>query len=149
MTNRAVCAIALVVMFTGPLAAEPAIEPGLYEITYSLELPHLERYAIARTATVCIGPGYPASKLPLPILGSNGAYEGCPVQRLKAQGQYLSYETVCAGRAAARATAKYRLEHGRLQGRIKMMLGAKNMTMTEVQSGRRLAGCSLAGQSVD
>jgi hypothetical protein len=33
---------------------------------------------------------------------------------------------------------------GAFEGRIAMVMGGKNMTMTEVQSGRRVGGCDLS-----
>jgi hypothetical protein len=44
----------------------------------------------------------------------------------------------------AKARADYTLSADRFEGRIFIVLGAKNMTMTEVQAGRRVGACGPA-----
>ena len=46
--------------------------------------------------------------------------------------------------AAARGHAVYELSTDAFTGRIAMVMGAKNMTMTEVQHARRIGECSPA-----
>ncbi len=57
-------------------------------------------------------------------------------------GDALRFAIACEGRGAARASAVYRLLPEAFEGRIAMVMGGKNMTMTEVQSGRRIGPCS-------
>jgi hypothetical protein len=59
-------------------------------------------------------------------------------------GARLEYDIVCAGRDAPRAKAIYTLAPAELRGRISITMGAKNMTMTEVQIGHRLGNCATA-----
>ena len=136
----------LLILGAGPVAAEPVIGAGLYEVSYRLELPHLERYAMTRKKTVCIGDSRKPAVLPLPIFGDNDAFSDCAVVNRQSGQRFLSYNIVCPGRAAEKATATYRFARGGFHGRVEMVLGAKNMTMTEVQSGRRLQSCSLASK---
>ena len=122
------------------------LRSGLYEIEYSLELPHLERYAIVRSATFCIDARRHAFGPPIPVMGANNAFEGCAVENLRSSGSFMAYDIACRGRDAARAHALYRKDGDTFKGRVAMIMGAKNMTMTEVQAGRRLGNCSLAAQ---
>ena len=124
------------------------LEAGLYAIDFRLELPHLERYAVNRTATVCIAPGNLTGATPLPVLSGNGAFDACSATNVARKERRLAYDIACAGRAAARASATYSLSparHDRFRGRIEIVLGAKNMTMTEVQNARRIGHCDVAG----
>jgi hypothetical protein len=58
----------------------------------------------------------------------------------------LRYAIHCPGRDAARAEARYRPAPDGFRGRVAMVLGAKNMTMTEVQTGRRLGACGAVAE---
>lgn len=128
----------------GGAVAEPESNPlrgGSYEITYRLELPHLERWAIGKRKTVCLTG---AQQSVLPVLSSNTPFAKCRAENWRRDGAELSYDIVCDGRASARAHAAYRIGPHEFTGRIAMVMGAKNMTMTEVQSGRRAGSCDLA-----
>jgi hypothetical protein len=57
----------------------------------------------------------------------------------------LSFDILCDGRGAARARAVYTLMPRGFEGRIAMVMGGKNMTMTEVQAGHRVGSCDMAG----
>jgi hypothetical protein len=117
------------------------LQGGSYEISYRLELPHLERWAIDKQRTVCIA----ETREPvLPVLSPNTPFAKCRTQNWRREGAGLSYDIVCDGRASARAHAAYRYGPTEFTGRIAMVMGAKNMTMTEVQSGRRAGSCDLA-----
>lgn len=134
-----------------PQAAAPlgdVLQAGLYVIDFRLELPHLERYAVDRTATVCIAPGTLTGAAPLPVLSGNGAFAACSTANVARNARRLAYDIACTGRAAARATATYALSpsrQDRFRSRIEIVLGAKNMTMTEVQRARRVGRCDVAG----
>jgi hypothetical protein len=139
-------AIAAIFFSTGPAGGAEAGETGRlrggsYEITYRLELPHLERWAIERQRTVCIAD---TPEPVLPVLSPNTPFATCRTQNWRRDGAWLSYDIICDGRASARAHAAYRHGPDAFTGRIAMVMGAKNMTMTEVQSGRRAGSCDLA-----
>jgi hypothetical protein len=139
----AIAAILLLTCLASGAAAEPetSLRGGSYEITYRLELPHLERWAIDKRRTVCIA----ETREPvLPVLSPNTPFARCRTENWRREGAGLSYDIVCDGRASARAHAAYRYGPGEFTGRIAMVMGAKNMTMTEVQSGRRAGSCDLA-----
>lgn len=121
-------------------AEELPLTPGLYELEIRLELPHLERYAGIRTETVCIAE---TARVParLPVLAGNNVFRTCPATNRRRSGTSLNYDITCPGRVPARALARYTVAADRFDGRIAITLGAKNMTMTEVQRGRRIGDC--------
>ena len=145
MNIRTAVLIAVVVLAPVQVAgaAEIKLRAGFYEVSYRLELPHLERYGIDRTAMVCIGDAKRPAALPVPVLSAKAVFAGCPVTDIRQDLTKFEYQVSCAGRGAARATAIYRLGPDQFGGRIAMVLGAKNMTMTEVQRGRWMGSCEV------
>jgi hypothetical protein len=126
-------------------ANQSPLEGGLYEITSRLELPHLERWAVDQTMSICLSTDSGVrGRVPLPVLGGNNAFSGCLAEKVLWMGARLEYDIVCAGRDAPRAKAIYTLAPAELRGRISITMGAKNMTMTEVQIGHRLGNCATA-----
>jgi hypothetical protein len=79
------------------------------------------------------------------VLSVNNPFAGCPAKNVRLSGPELSFDIVCEGRDSAKARATYTLRPDAFEGRIAMVLGGKNMTMNEVQVGRRLGGCDPAG----
>ncbi len=124
----------------GVTAGELPLTPGLYELEIRLELPHLERHAVTRTEAVCIGENARAP-VRLPVLTGNDVFRTCPVTNRQWAGNSLNYDITCPGRVPARAKARYTVATDRFDGRIAITLGAKNMTMTEIQRGRRIGDC--------
>jgi hypothetical protein len=76
---------------------------------------------------------------PLPVLSGTNAFAKCSARN---NGPSLEYDIACAGRDAPRAKAIYTLTAGHFRGRIAMVMGAKNMTMTEVQTVRRVGAAT-------
>jgi len=74
-------------------------------------------------------------------LSTNNPYAKCAARNLVAGDTAIEYDIVCPGRASAKAHAFYTLNEGGFSGRIAMVLGGKNMTMTEVLHGRRIGAC--------
>jgi hypothetical protein len=142
--------IASILLFNAVPAAVAAEQPeallqaGLYDITYSLELPHLESWAIDKTATLCLRDAGHSAPV-LPVLSDNTPFADCVAKHIVFDGAKLSYDIVCAGRDSAKAHANYIVASGAFRGRVAMVMGAKNMTMTETQVGRRRGSCDLAG----
>ena len=122
-------------------------QTGSYEITARLELPHLERWAVDKTTIICLPPSLDDDKLPIPIVSANNPFAKCSVANLMTQTPKLEYDIVCPGRGAAKGHAIYILSNDTFSGRVAMVLGAKNMTMTEVQQGRRIGNCTPWGWS--
>ena len=125
------------------------LQDGSYEIAFRLELPHLERWAVDKETTACVsGVNGPPSALP-PILSDNNPFAGCAAKNVHQNESRLTFNIVCGGRDAAKAKATYTLAPGGFHARISMTMGAKNMTMTEVQTGRRVGSCPLAVMLLD
>jgi len=122
-------------------------QTGSYEITARLELPHLERWGVDKTTVICLPSLLNDDKLPIPIVSANNPFTKCSVANLMTQTPKLEYDIVCPGRGAAKGHAIYLLSDDTFSGRVVMVLGAKNMTMTEVQQGRRIGNCNPWGWS--
>jgi hypothetical protein len=144
MPLRAASAIVAGVLAGAAQADQPLPHGGSYEVTFRLELPHLERWAIEKTTTVCVSNAGRPGSLPFPILSDNNPFAECLVGNVRQDGTSLTYEMACDGRGAAKLQASYPLAPNGFSGRIAMTMGAKNMTMTEVQAGRRVGSCELA-----
>jgi hypothetical protein len=133
------------VAHTQPLRAEPLSFPGgSYEVTARLELPHLERWGVDKTTIICLPDSRGAGEIPVPVVSANNPFAKCSAANLMADGSRLEYEIVCRERGAARGHAVYELSTNAFTGRVAMVMGAKNMTMTEVQHARRIGECSPA-----
>ena len=142
---RSACLIAVALAGSAQARAEEAeLRGGSYAVTYRLEIPHVENWAINKSTTICVPDTDGASGPPLPVLSGNNPLARCPVRNIERDGATLRYEIACPGRNEARARAVYALTPGGFKGRIAMVMGAKNMTMIEVQVGRRLGRCDLA-----
>ncbi len=128
------------------LAGDSQLEDGLYEVHFRLELPHLEIHAVDRTATICIDQDNMERHLPpVPLLSQNDIFADCEIENVDKETSGFSYDIACTGRGAARAAATYTIANDRFRSRIAITQGAKNMTMTEVQQGRRLGDCDRSG----
>jgi hypothetical protein len=120
---------------------ETALPAGSYAITTRLEVPHLERWAIDKTTTVCLSGQATDGRMPIPVLSDNSPYAACGAANLVIDHGRLEYDVLCPGRGSAKAHAAYSLATDGFAGRVAMVLGGKNMTMTEVQHARRLGDC--------
>ena len=144
---KAAVAVMLVGLLAGAARADDEdmlLRGGSYEVTARLELPHVERWAIDKTTTICVPSADAAGDAPLPVLSGNNPLAKCPARNIRRDGANLTFDIVCDGRNAARAHAVYTLMPRAFKGRIAMVMGAKNMTMTEVQVGHRTGSCDLA-----
>jgi hypothetical protein len=122
-------------------------QTGSYEITARLELPHLERWAVDKTTIICLPPSVGDDRIPIPIVSANNPFAKCSAANLMTKTPKLEYDIVCPGRGAAKGHAIYILSNDTFSGRVAVVLGAKNMTMTEVQQGRRIGNCDPLGWS--
>ena len=132
-SSRALLATILLTMVVQTQAsrAEPrSLTAGSYEITARLELPHLERWGVDKTTIICLPDSLSPGNIPVPVVSTNNPFAK------------LEYDIVCHERGAARGHAVYQLSSNAFTGRIAMVMGGKNMTMTEVQHARRTGECS-------
>jgi hypothetical protein len=127
------------------LLANPLSPPnGSYELTARLELPHLERWGVDKTMVICLSESRKLGAIPVPVVSANNPFAKCSATNLVAVDSKLEYDIVCPERGTARGHAVYELSTNAFTGRIAMVMGAKNMTMTEVQRARRIGECSPA-----
>ena len=145
--SRALIAAILLPMIAQPqlLRADP-LSPlsGSYEVTARLELPHLERWGVDKTTIICLSNSQDPDEIPVPVVSANNPFAKCSATNLVANGTMLEYDIVCPERGSARGHAVYEVSSDAFTGRIAMVMGAKNMTMTEVQHARRVGECSPA-----
>ena len=145
--SQALFAAILLPMIAQPqlLRADPLSPPsGSYELTARLELPHLERWGVDKTTVICLSNSRDPDEIPVPVVSANNPFAKCSATNLVANGSKLEYDIICPERGAARGHAVYELSNDAFTGRIAMVMGAKNMTMTEVQRARRIGECSPA-----
>jgi Protein of unknown function (DUF3617) len=141
MPARTVAFIAIIL--AGPAQSDALLQDGAYEVEVRLELPNVLSWSATRsTTTICL-PYENANGAPFPVLSRNNPLATCPARNLQQDGATLRFDIVCEGRGAARASAAYELMPDAFEGRIAMVMGGKNMTMTEVQSGRRVGECAI------
>jgi hypothetical protein len=122
-----------------------ALEPGEYEVTVRLDLPHVEGATEARTVHICVtsgsnGPRGKDTRGLAPLIADH-AFAGCAASHIREDGGTLTFDLVCPGPNSAAASASYALGEHDFDGRIVMTMGGKNMTMTESQRGRRTGVC--------
>ena len=128
----------------GGFLSGTALGGGSYDITARLELPHLERWSVDKTSIICLPSIRRGDELPIPVVSANNPFQKCTAANLTADGPRLEYDIVCPGRGAAKGHATYTLSPDKFSGRVAMVMGGKNMTMTEVQQARRIGECSPA-----
>jgi len=138
-TLSRIASFLLVGMLAGAAQAEPLLQDGAYEVAVRLELPNVLSRGPDSTTMVCLP--YGGANGALPVLSANNPLAKCPASNVEREGAVLRFDILCEGRGAAFAHAVYQLGPDAFEGRIAMVMGGKNMTMTEVQSGRRIGSC--------
>ena len=136
------CMLAAISFCANPaFAGDPWLRDGTYEIVTRLELPHLERYAVNSVHRVCFTGGWATKAIPAPVKRQPSVHplRGRPYRAWRGT---IEYDVACPGRDSARAHASYRATDNGFDGRVAMVMGGKNMTMTEVVRGRRLGACN-------
>ncbi len=114
---------------------------GSYEVVSRLEIPHVEEWAVDKTTQICLSGIPTGGGMPIPVQSANNPCAKCATRNLAAGSAAIEYDIVCPGRGSAKAHASYTLNEGSFYGRVVMVLGGKNMTMTEVVHGRRIGAC--------
>jgi hypothetical protein len=122
-------------------APDEALAPGSYEVRHRLELPHVASNEEAVSVVCLYGVGAATG---FPVLSANNPLSRCPAANVRREADEVSFEIVCPGGNAAKAFGLFRLTNGGFEGRIAMNMGGKNMTMAEIQRGRRVADCAPA-----
>ena len=135
-------ATAAIAAATAVAHSEETLRPGTYEVEVRLELPNVLSWSPQRIATICLPADEDAA--PFPVLSANNPLADCAVNDIRRDGARLTFNLACSGRGAAVAWATYSLQPESFRGRIAMVMGGKNMAMTEVQAGRRVGDCDTA-----
>jgi hypothetical protein len=86
--------------------------------------------------------GWASGAIPIPVESANHPFASCTSQHIDLGANTIEYDIACPGRDSARAHASYRATDDGFVGRVAMIMGAKNMTMTEVVRARRLGACN-------
>jgi hypothetical protein len=126
----------------GPAGAdEAALQPGLYEVTFTLELPNVVTTGIGpSTVRRCIAGADMRTGTAFGVLGDN-PIRACPLKDYSLSGNRALYRIECPGPNAPFATGAFDLTMSSYRGVITMNMGGKNMTMSERQRGRRIGVC--------
>jgi hypothetical protein len=139
----ALIAVGLLASAAQAQQSQALLQEGAYEVQVRLELPNVLSRGADSTTTICLP--YGGTNGALPVLSSNNPLAKCPASNVERDGATLRFDILCEGRGAAWASAVYRLMPQAFEGRIGMVMGGKNMTMTEVQTGRRIGSCEPPG----
>lgn len=142
------CCLALFVLILASIgpAGSTSLKPGLYAIELRVELPNLGDALPPKTIERCIESAHAATSKGFTVLMENNPLTACPASDETTDDDRLTFQIACPGGNAAKATAVFDLASDRFEGRIKMNMGGKNMTMSEVQRGRRIGDCSGLSQ---
>jgi hypothetical protein len=125
----------------GPVAAAGIdLMPGLYQIEVKIALPHAPDVAPPTRIVRCLTPADLESGRAFFVLSDN-PIKACALIDFQAAEATASYRIVCPGPNAASATAVFETTDKGYRGVIKMQMGGKNMTMSEIQTATRAGEC--------
>lgn len=141
MSNTRLLSAVLMCVASSAGASEPSPH-GAFAVEAVLQIPHIYSPPWKATRYVCLNPGERGAPLPIPVLSPNNPFGACHAEDVVQTDRELRYHITCPGRGAARAEASYTLSPDGFRGYIAIVLGAKNMTLTEIQVGRRLGECA-------
>jgi hypothetical protein len=117
------------------------LQPGEYQVSIRLELPHIEGKGLVTTmASICVPPG-DAGTQGLFVLSDLNPLRSCPASNVRRNGDTLTFDIACPASDAAVGSASYTIRAEHFDGTIAVKMGGKNMTMVERQSGRRVGNC--------
>lgn len=126
-------------------SADTGLREGVYEIEVRLDLPLVLDTNTRKTERVCLT-AKKSLTLGLAVLSDNNPLRKCPASNVAASVDALTFDINCPGVNSARGRASYLIAADSFRGRIEMKMGGKNMTMTEIQVGRRIDSCD-AGEA--
>ncbi len=121
-------------------AAEPAMNPGVYEVEVRIGLPNVQDATAPLVLTRCVRPADIASGRAFSILSEN-PLKACDILDYAMAADSVSYRIACPGPNRGSAVAVFDLTATTYRGSITMNMGGKNMTMWETQVGKRIANC--------
>lgn len=135
----------LLVIGASPLWAQGAwadsLQDGLYKVSVMLDMGQTEDLNARKTTEICVRADAPGDAHGFFLLTDNIQLAHCPVKNVVKGDKQITFDIICDGIDAGRASVVYTLEPDAFEGRYVMRMGGKNMTMRETQSGRRVGDC--------
>jgi hypothetical protein len=121
-------------------AGSPAVAPGLYEIEVRLGLPNVLEVGPPTRLTRCLT-GAEIESGQAFFVRSENPLRACALTDHAATGTSVRYRIRCPGPNAASADAEFETTPTGYRGVIRMVMGGKNMTMSETQVATRIGEC--------
>ena len=112
---------------------------GLYRVEVTLEIPNVQGELAFRSVERCIAAGEAAE--PILVIVSSPKIAECPVVRQAGEVGWIEVEVACERVNTGRARERFELTAAGYTGRIAITMGAKNMTLTEIQRAVRIGDC--------
>jgi hypothetical protein len=137
------CAGAISVLMaieSGAANSMPLLIPGEYEVEVRISLPNVRDAAAPLLLTRCISPADLESGQAFFVLSDN-PLKNCDLLDYKAESSEAVYRITCPGPNRGSAVAVFEIKDVAYHGVINMNMGGKNMTMTEMQAGKRIGDC--------
>jgi Protein of unknown function (DUF3617) len=125
---------------SGVGAAEPVLTPGLYQVEVRIALPNVQDVAAPIALTRCVSPADLKSGQAFFVLSDN-PLRHCDLLDYQLTAGTATYRIACPGPNRGSAAAVFETTDHTYRGNIKMNMGGKNMTMSEMQAGRRIGDC--------
>jgi hypothetical protein len=130
----------MVTLAAGAHAEDLSLAPGLYHVEVRLSLPNVDNVALPSIFTRCLAPLDLQSGQAFFVLSDNPLKQ-CGLSDYHAAADTASYRIACPGPNRGTALAVFYTTRNTYHGTISMNMGGKNMTMAEVQAGKRIGEC--------
>jgi uncharacterized protein DUF3617 len=121
-------------------AGAPAVAPGLYEIEVRLGMPNVLEVGPPTRLTRCLT-GADIESGQAFFVRSESPLRACALADYVVAGTSVRYRIRCPGPNAASAEADFETTTAGYRGIIRMVMGGKNMTMSETQIALRIGEC--------
>ena len=121
-------------------APDPLLKPGLYQVEVRIGLPNVQDTVAPIVLTRCVRPTDLRSGQAFFVLSDN-PLKNCELLDYEVTADTAVYRIACPGPNRGSAVAVFDFSSAAYHGNIKMNMGAKNMTMSETQAGKRVGDC--------
>src|SRR5262245_29604069 len=122
-------------------AEPPDVAPGLYDIEVRIGLPNVLEVAPPTTLRRCLTAAEIESGQAF-FVRSENPLRACAPTDYAATGTAMRYRIRCPGPNAASAEGEFETTASGYRGTIRMVMGGKNMTMSETQVAVRIGDCA-------
>jgi hypothetical protein len=120
------------------LATAGLPQPGRYTVEVRQRLPNVPDLVDPMEHSVCLDTA--PALAPFRLKGEN-PLRSCPIVEVEWNQANLRYRIVCPGPNRGFAEAEFAFTIDAFHGQIAINMGGKNMTLTEIQTGRRRGDC--------